>query len=120
MGRAVPCGSTMTLDLDFDDRGLIRAIGMEVNACAFGQASAALFAAGAVGQGADDLARHTQALEQWLANDDAPTPRWPGIEQLVPARHATARHGAMLLPFRVAVAASASHGAFAAGGHDGR
>ena len=101
-GRAVPCGSTMALDLAFDDNGRVEAFGMVVNACAFGQASAGLMARGIAGKNADDLVAHYATMQEWLTTTTAAAPDWPGMDALAPARGATARHGAMLLPFRIA------------------
>ena len=43
--RAPLCGSAIILDLDTDDAGRITRVGMHVEACALGQASAAVMAA---------------------------------------------------------------------------
>jgi len=48
--RAPLCGSSIIVDVILDDEGRIAALGQEVRACAFGQASAALMGAHAIGR----------------------------------------------------------------------
>jgi len=105
--RSATCGSTLALDLDLDAAGRIGRFGMTVRACAVGQAAAAVFARHARGRGADDIAAALAGLETWLAGE-APLPDWPGLAPLEPARAYPARHGAMLLPWRAALAALSS------------
>lgn len=105
--RSPTCGSTLALELDLDDGGRIERLGMKVRACAVGQAAAAIFARHAVGRNQAELAAALAQLEAWLAHD-AQTPDWPGIAPLVPARAYPARHGAMLLPWKAALAALSS------------
>jgi NifU-like protein involved in Fe-S cluster formation len=104
-GEAVSrtCGSTLTVGLQCDDAGRIERVGMQVSACAVGQASAAIFAAGACGTTVGDLAAAEGAIAGWLAGGD--TPAWPGIEKIAAAQAHPARHGAILLPWRAARAA---------------
>jgi NifU-like protein involved in Fe-S cluster formation len=104
--RAPLCGSRIVLDVMLDDHARVSAIGLDVNACAVGQASAAILASHALGRSADELRAATDALALWLTDPAAPPPDWPRIEQLAAARSYAARHGAILLPFRAAVAAA--------------
>ena len=97
------CGSTLTIGLQCDDAGRIERVGMKVSACAVGQAAAAIFAHGAQGASAQDLAAAEAAIASWLAGGDRPA--WPGIEKLSAARAHPGRHGAILLPWRAARAA---------------
>ena len=53
--RSPTCGSRVTVDVRMDDAGNIADLGLEVRACALGQASASLMAANAVGQNVDAL-----------------------------------------------------------------
>ena len=80
---------------------------MRVRACAVGQASAAIFARRRAGRDADAIARALAELEAWLA-DDGPRPTGPASRALEPARAYPARHGAMLLPWKAALAALSS------------
>ena len=100
--RAPLCGSRIALDLDCAGAGGVTGVGMAVQACALGQAAATLFARGAVGQTAADLAATHRALADWLGGSSAAPPEWPGIAILAPARDYPARHAAILLPFALA------------------
>ena len=105
--RSPTCGSTLAMDLELDEAGRIGRLGMAVRACAVGQASAAIFASEALGKGPGDIARALGQLERWLAHDGA-LPDWPGLATIEPARGYPARHGAMLLPWKAALAALSS------------
>jgi NifU-like protein involved in Fe-S cluster formation len=105
--RSPTCGSTLTMDLALGEGGRIERLGMAVRACAVGQASAAIFARAAEERTAADIADTLGQLEAWLA-DDGPLPEWPGLAPIEPARAFPARHGAMLLPWKAALAALSS------------
>jgi len=102
--RAPLCGSAIILDLDTDDSGRITRVGMHVEACALGQASAALLARHATGLGLTELRAARESIVGWFAGEGA-EPEWPGFDLLAPARDYPARHGAILLPFDAAIAA---------------
>jgi NifU-like protein involved in Fe-S cluster formation len=102
--RSRSCGSTLRMGVAVDAEGRVARIGMRVAACAVGQASAAIFAAAAPGRTPEELAATLASLEAWLA-DGGPVPEWPGIAMLAPARAYPGRHGAMLLPWKAALAA---------------
>ena len=104
--RAMPCGSRIAIDLTFAADRRIAAVGLAVNACAMGQASAALFARGAAGRTGAEIAAAHSALARWLTDRDVPAPDWPDIAILAPARDYPARHGAVLLPFAAGAAAA--------------
>ena len=53
------------------------------------------------------LAATLSGLEAWLAGE-AHQPDWPGLAPIEPARAYPARHGAMLLPWKAALAALSS------------
>jgi NifU-like protein involved in Fe-S cluster formation len=101
--RSPTCGSTLAIDLATDADGRIRRLGMRVRACAVGQASAAIFARHAPGRAAGELRETLAGLEAWLAHD-APAPDWPDLALIAPARGYPARHGAILLPWKAALA----------------
>ena len=46
-GRSRSCGSSLELGLGLDDHGRIARLGLRAQACAIGQAAAAIFAEGA-------------------------------------------------------------------------
>ena len=98
------CGSRITLSVQLDDRRCVQRLSMQVQACAFGQASAALLARHSRGKTHDEVSETMLALSHWLA-EEHPQPNWPGIAALSPARTKRARHGAIMLPFRALLAA---------------
>ncbi|MGX7952734.1 iron-sulfur cluster assembly scaffold protein [Tsuneonella sp. HG249] len=102
--RSRTCGSTLRLSCRTDKAGRIAEFGLQVTACAVGQAAAAIFAANAEGYGLEELAASRSAVEAWLAGT-AETPDWPGVDALDPARAYAARHGAILLAWDAALAA---------------
>lgn len=110
--RSQVCGSSMVVDLQLAD-GRIVAVGGRPRACAFGQASAALFVQSASGRTLAEIEEARAGLAAWLDDENAAVPTWPGIEVLAPARRKPARHAAILLPFDAALAALASHRASA-------
>jgi len=101
--RSPSCGSTLAISLGLDAAGRIAALGLRSQACAIGQASAALFAAGAPGRTRDSIAASAVALADWLVHNEAPMPDWPGLSTIAPARDYPARHGAILLPWKAAL-----------------
>ena len=105
--RAVTCGSTLAMDIAVDDAGRIVSLGMQVRACAIGQASAAIFANSAEGHDAGSLEAALAQVECWLG-EGGPLPDWPGIATIAPAADYSARHGAIMLPWRAALAALSS------------
>jgi NifU-like protein involved in Fe-S cluster formation len=102
--RAPLCGSAIILDLDTDDAGRVTRVGMHVEACALGQASATLLARHAPGLGLAELRAARSAIAGWFAGE-GPQPDWPEFDLLAPAKGYPARHGAILLPFDAAIAA---------------
>jgi NifU-like protein involved in Fe-S cluster formation len=96
--RAVICGSRIWVGVTIED-GRVGAVSQRVEACAFGQAAAALMIAEAPGMSAADARRALGGIERWLAGDDAAVSAWPGLDVLDPARSRVGRHQAILLPF---------------------
>lgn len=108
--RSMLCGSRIVVDVDLDETGRIAAIGMQVSACAYGQAAATLLARHAVGRSTADLTATRDAIAQWLAGAGA-MPDWPGLVALAGVVPHSARHGAVRLPFEAAADAMiAAHG----------
>lgn len=103
--RAPTCGSTIVTTVMRDSDGRVAAVSQDVRACAFGQASAALLADGATGASAEEVATALAQLDDWLGGRRGDPGDWPGLSTLAPARAKTARHGAILLPFRALAAA---------------
>ncbi|MGI8704289.1 MAG: iron-sulfur cluster assembly scaffold protein [Sphingomicrobium sp.] len=104
--RSPTCGSSVRLEVQIDSAGRVEALSLEVQACAFGQASASLVEAGAEGRGREDVNSALEQLTAWLSGEcDEPPSGWPGFEALAPARTRQSRHGAILLPLRALLAA---------------
>jgi len=105
--RSPVCGSRIAVDVDLDAAGRVAAIGMQVSACAFGQASATLLARHAIGRSQAELAESRDAITRWLAGQGA-MPDWPGLAALAAVVPHSARHGAVRLPFEAAADAVAA------------
>lgn len=104
--RAVPCGSSIAVDLDLGADGRVASLGMELSACALGQASACLMARAAIGRTPDELAAARDKLTAWLAGAADDPGDWPGLDLLARARAHPGRHGAIRLPFEAVAAAA--------------
>lgn len=98
------CGSRVSLTIAADQAGRIAAVGAQVSACAIGQAAAALFLQAAPGRDITGIAEAKAEIETWLAGG-ATLPSWPGIAKIASARAFPARHPAILLPWKAALAA---------------
>jgi NifU-like protein involved in Fe-S cluster formation len=103
--RSPTCGSTIRLAVQLDREGRAEAVSQEVHACAFGQASASLLAAGAAGRSKGDVSKAVEELGGWLSGARDDPGSWPGLLALAPARTRRSRHGAILLPFKALLAA---------------
>lgn len=103
--RSPTCGSRIRLAVQLDAERRVERLSMEVHACAFGQASAALLERHGVGRTHGDVSEALVDLSRWLAEEHEEIGCWPGIAALQPARSRRARHGAILLPFRTLLAA---------------
>lgn len=104
--RSVICGSRVIADVDLDAEGRVAALGLEVSACALGQAAANLMASHALGQSPSELAAARDALAAWLAGERSDPGEWPGLEQLQRALPHSGRHAAIRLPFEAAAEAA--------------
>jgi NifU-like protein involved in Fe-S cluster formation len=105
--RSRTCGSVIELGLDNDPSGAISRVGMKLAACAMGQASAAIMAAGLIGRTAPEITAAHDALKRWLAGEGT-LPDWPQIGLLAPALAHKGRHGAIILPWTAALEALCS------------
>lgn len=108
--RSPACGSIVVAEVSADSGGRIEALSIEVKACAFGQASAALVARESAGRTLDEIVAAKRQVEAWLSGERSDAPDWPGIDTLAPARKRKSRHPAILLPFRALVEAMQSSG----------
>lgn len=101
--RSQICGSTIELGLQIDGHGKIVRAGTKVAACAVGQAAAALFIQGAAGKARADIELALSRIETWLAGKGE-LPDWPGFQAIAAARDFPGRHGAIVLPWKAALA----------------
>jgi NifU-like protein involved in Fe-S cluster formation len=103
--RSPTCGSRISMTVQLDGNRRVERLSMQVHACAFGQASAALVNQHGVGRTHDEIAEALVIISRWLAQEQEEAGDWPGIIALEPARPRKSRHGAILLPFRALLAA---------------
>jgi NifU-like protein involved in Fe-S cluster formation len=99
--RSRSCGSTLELGLSLDDSGRIDRLGMRAQACAIGQAAAAIFAGSAAGMDAGQIERAHEDMRNWLAGT-GPLPDWRDLDIIAPAQAYPGRHGAILLAWQAA------------------
>jgi len=105
--RSPACGSVVAAEVQVRD-GHLEALSLDVQACAFGQASAALVTQQAAGRTREEIEAALAQLSDWLSGERETPPDWPGFEALSPARPRKARHPAIQLPFRALLAAMES------------
>ena len=97
--RSPLCGSTIDVALKVAD-GRIVDYAHTIKACALGQASASVMAKAAIGRDGAEIRRVRDALEKMLKEEGVPPDgAWAALKALQPAKAATSRHGAILLPF---------------------
>lgn len=101
--RSRACGSTLKLGLELDAEGRVARLGLRCQACAIGQAAAAIFAGAATGRTLDDIAAAGDAIADWLAGTRA-MPDWPGLDAIEAAAAYPGRHGAIMLPWNAVAA----------------
>ena len=97
--RTAVCGSRVIADVKVDGEGRLAAMGLEVRACALGQASASLLAAHALGKPVDELITARERLIAYLSAGEGDLEFWPGLSVLSPAQAYPARHASIILPF---------------------
>lgn len=98
------CGSRVVVDLDLED-GRITRFAQDVQACALGQASAALLGACVMGA---DLARirdGRDAMATMLRDETPPAAPWEALEALLPAATFRNRHTSIMLAWEATLAA---------------
>ena len=90
--RTAICGSSITLDLNIE-KAKIREVGLDINACALGQASACIFITHAIGTDIDTILELRENLKTFLKMGKflikEPFTRYKYFEpvQKVPYRH---------------------------------
>jgi len=95
----------MRVVVELDWAGRVSRLRQAVEACAYGQAAAALMGGHAIGRSAEEAAAALAEIQAWLAGKGDMPAAWPGLDVLEPALARKGRHGAILLPFRALLAA---------------
>ena len=103
--RSKTCGSVVAADVSVDDQGRLLELGLAVNACALGQASAAILGSNALGKEADVLKDARDILCDYLDGNSESPGEWPDMDKLMPAKNHKGRHAAILLPYDAVIAA---------------
>ncbi len=99
------CGSVVTVDLDVKG-GLVADLGLEVEACALGQAAAAILARHAVGARLEEIVAARDDLKAMIKEGGAPPEgRFWELRHLEGVRDYPPRHTSTMLAFEAAVEA---------------
>jgi len=104
--RAPVCGSRVSVDMIMDENGRVSAFAQTVNACALGQASAALLGSVVIGRNAPELAAFRDGLAALLGGATNSVPQLPALDLFTAAQGHSARHASILLPFGAAAEAA--------------
>ena len=100
------CGSRVAVEVVVRD-GVVVDLAQEVQACALGQASAAVLGDAAVGARVEEIEAARDALAAMLrAGGPPPTGRFATLAALAPVKDYPARHASTLLAFEAAAAAA--------------
>ncbi|GGX72117.1 iron-sulfur cluster assembly scaffold protein [Litorimonas cladophorae] len=104
------CGSWLEIDLKIDD-GVVTDCAMRVQACALGQASAAILKASIIGANLEELVVARDGLRAMLRDGgDPPAGRFARLSLLAGVAAYLARHTSTLLAFEAAVLAFEAEG----------
>ena len=102
------CGSRVTADIRLAD-GRVADYAHVVEACALGQATAAVIARVAIGLTGEEIDAGARAMAAMLKTGDPPSDApWSALAPLAPVRDMPTRHESVMLPFRALVAAIAA------------
>ncbi|MEP2989454.1 MAG: iron-sulfur cluster assembly scaffold protein [Parasphingorhabdus sp.] len=103
--RSKSCGSRVVADVVISADGKIANLGVQVNACALGQASASILAREAIGKTKDQIEQARTQLVLFLSGKSEDIGRWDKMDLLAPVRGHKGRHAAVLLPYDAILAA---------------
>lgn len=106
--RSPICGSRIQADVAFAPDGTIAAIALRANACALGQASAAILRANAAGADVNAIANLRAGIAEGLSGKAEMPTHWPELALLTPAKDYPSRHAVILLPYDALLAAADS------------
>lgn len=100
------CGSRIVVDVKLDDRGRVADFAQDVQACALGQAAAAVLGEHVIGANAAELELARDSLCAMLKNGGPPPGgRFSELAVLAPVKDYPARHTSTLLAFEAVLAA---------------
>lgn len=100
------CGSRIIVDLSLDEAGQIAEFAQDVQACALGQAAAAVLGENVIGATGDEIATARDAFRDMLKQGGPPPEgRFKDLAVLQPVKDYPARHASSLLAFEAALAA---------------
>lgn len=105
--RSKSCGSRVAADVMISIDGQISDLGIEVNACALGQASASILAREAVGKTKEQIEQVRAQLGLFLSGESQNIGAWDKMDLLEPVSEHKGRHAAVLLPYDALLAAFA-------------
>ena len=105
--RSRTCGSKVAADVALTEDGMLQDLGLEISACALGQASAAILGAQALGKSGAEIESTRASLAAFLTGQADSPGTWPDMDKLTAAREHQGRHAAILLPYDAVIAALA-------------
>lgn len=97
--RSPICGSRIQVDVTIDTLGKISDLAVRANACALGQASAAILRSRAVGLERKEITHVRNGVANALSGLSNMPDIWPELSVLSPAKDYPSRHAAILLPY---------------------
>lgn len=103
--RSRICGSRVLADVAVSAEGRITSLGIEINACALGQASAAILGNEAIGKTAEEILGIRAGLADFLSGTADHPGDWKNMNHLEAAKTHPGRHAAILLPYDALIAA---------------
>lgn len=106
--RSPICGSRIQADVVLAADGTIAAIALRANACALGQASAAILRTNAVSTSLATIAKLRDDIAAGLIGKAEMPGLWAELALLTPAKDYPSRHAAILLPYDALLSAAAS------------
>lgn len=104
--RSPICGSRIAADVNLTNDNVIAEIALRANACALGQASAAILRSNAVGVEIAAISNIRDVIEMALKKQGEMPQIWHDLAILTPAREYPSRHAAILLPYDALLAAA--------------
>jgi len=100
------CGSRIIVDVTLDEAGRIADFAQDVQACALGQAAAAVLGESVIGADVDEIEAARDAFRAMLKTGGPPPEgRFKDLAVLQPVKDYPARHASSLLAFEAALAA---------------